>query len=211
MYTNLRMFAVRVRVSVTMSRRLFSSVVLAGRPRTPRAPTSVNRIGKHRTLGDLLMPMICQIILLRCLGALHEMFVPSAIRLLGVQARLTAPMTITLNSRYAKRRKALRCGLAKHLTQTIFAVYNNVIYDWATYLGRHNLQFRWYYWFIFIFDVISFTRLIKFCGHDESCSLTARGQSPCRHRDSACPWGTATSSMVKARVPKLRRCRSPVS
>lgn len=114
MSTNL-MFVVRVRVSVTVSERLFSRAVLAGRPRTPRAPPSVHRIGKHRTPGDLLMPMIRQIILLRCLRALHEMLVPPTIRLLGVQARLTAPMTITLNGRYAKRRKALRYGLAKHL------------------------------------------------------------------------------------------------
>lgn len=118
------MFAVRMRMNVYVS-GIFH-VVLAGRPRTPRAPASVNRIGKHRTLGDLLMPMIRQIILLRCLRALHEMLVPPAIRLLGVQARLTAPMTITLNSRYAKRRKALRCELAKHLAQTIFAIYDNV-------------------------------------------------------------------------------------
>jgi len=120
---------VRVRVNVTMSERLFSCTMLAGWPRTPCTPTSVNRIGKHRTLGDFLMPMICQIIILiilfRCLRALHEKLVPPAIRLLSVQACLTAPMTITLNSRYAKRWKA-RCGLTKHLTLTIFAIYDNV-------------------------------------------------------------------------------------
>lgn len=79
----LRIFVVGVRVSVTMSGR-FPLAMLTGRPRTPRAPATVNRIGEHRAFGDLLMPMIRQIILLRCLGTLHEMLVPSAIRLLGV-------------------------------------------------------------------------------------------------------------------------------
>lgn len=134
-------FTVRMRVSVTVSGQLFSRVVLAERPRTPRAPTPVNRIRKYRTLGDLLMPMIHQIILLRCLRTLHEMLVPPAIRLLGVQARLTAPMTITLNGRYAKRRKALRCGLAKHLAQTIFMIMY-VIYDRPTYLFGTSFTVR---------------------------------------------------------------------
>lgn len=188
MSTNLRVFAVRVRVRMTVSGRLFSRAVLAGRPRTPRAPASVNRIGKHRTLGDLLMPMIRQVILLWCLRALHEMLVPPAIWFLSVQARLTAPVTVTLNGRYAKRRKALRCGLAKHLAQIVFAVYNNAhIYYWTTYLFVVTwFTFRWY-WLIFIFDSITlFMKLIKFDGHDGS-RLTARGQSPCRHRDSECP------------------------
>lgn len=151
--TNLHVFAMRVRVSLIVSKRLIRCAVLAGRPRTPRAPASVNRIGKYRTLANLLMPMICQVILFRCLLALHEIFVPSAIRFLSVQARLTAPVTVTLNGRYAKQRKALRCGLAKHLAQIIFAIYDSV----------HNLllndvsiaawfTFRWYYRFILTFD-----------------------------------------------------------
>jgi len=113
MCINLRVFVVRVRVSVTMSGRLFPLAMLTGRPRTPGAPATVNRVGEHRTLGDLLMPMIRQIILLRCLRTLHEMLVPPAIRLLGVQARLAAPMAITLNGGYAARQKALRCDLAE--------------------------------------------------------------------------------------------------
>lgn len=142
MPTNLHVFTMRVRVNVTVSERLFSRAVLAGRPRTPRAPASVNRIGKHRTLGDLLMPMIRQVILLRCLRALHEMLVPPAIRFLSVQARLTAPVTVTLNGRYAKRRKALRCGLARHLAQIIFTVYYsyNLLLERRIYLRRHDLH-----------------------------------------------------------------------
>jgi hypothetical protein len=104
--TNLRIIAVRMSMRMTISARLFPIyAMLARRPGAPRAPASVDGVGEHRTLGDLLMPMIRQVILLRCLRALHKMLVPPTIRLLGVQARLTAPMAITLNSGYAKRRK----------------------------------------------------------------------------------------------------------
>lgn len=101
----------RVRVGVGM--RVLRGPVLARKPRAPGAPAAVHGIRQHRTLCHLLVPVIGQVVVLRSRGAFHEMLVPAAVRLLGVQASLPAAMTMTLASRNPATTPGIDLALAR--------------------------------------------------------------------------------------------------
>lgn len=94
-------------VGVQVRTGLFPDTVLTRRPRTPGAPTAVDGIREYRALGNLLMPMIRQMVLLRSRGALHQMLVPAAVRFLSVQASLTAAMSMALSRRYSVKNHSI--------------------------------------------------------------------------------------------------------
>lgn len=82
---------------------LRGGLVLAGVPRAPGAPAAVDRVGQDRALGRVLPPVGDEVAapgrLGRRRGALHQVLVPAAVRLLGVQAGLGVAVPVALYRR----------------------------------------------------------------------------------------------------------------